>query len=230
MKQRLLVLYNLEQKCEIKQSAFEEKMQNAKRKTQNIFGRSQSFLILLLVISSIRCDLFSTRDPDPPAQNNSTFIQPVSADIVLENLKKSVTESNTDNYFRCFSDVASGRAYFFLPSVEISAQYSSVFSSWTPEQERMYFQNLGQPSNGTAYLTFSNSSTLAVSSDSVVYSMDYTFFYPHRRSGITQLVQGNMQIFLGANTQRLWSIYRWHDNKTVSDSTWSYWKAVFSGS
>lgn len=203
-------------------------MQNAKCKMKK--RGIHSMLILYFSFFALQCDLFSTRDPEPPAQNNSTFIQPVSADIVLENLKKSVTESNADNYFRCFSDIATGRAYFFLPSVEISAQYSSVFSSWTPEQERMYFQNLGEPLNGTPYLTFANPSTLSVSSDSVVYSMDYKFFYPHRRSGVTQLVQGNMQMFIGANSQRLWSIYRWQDNKTVSDSTWSYWKAVFSGS
>ncbi len=158
-------------------------MQNAKCKMQK--RRGQVLLILFFSTFALQCDLFTTRDPEPPAQNNSTFIQPVSADIVLENLKNSVSESNADNYFRCFSDVtSSGRVYLFTPSVEISAQYSSVFSAWTPEQERMYFQNLGQPSNGNPFLTFSDSRTLSVSSDSVVYSMDYTFFYPHRRSGV----------------------------------------------
>ena len=190
-----------------------------------------------VLFSSFCCDLFTTRDPEKPTQNNSTFIQPVTPDIVLENLKNSIAQNNIDNYVRSFVDSSSSgtgtsstRSYIFIPSAEISAQYASVFSSWTSENERHYFQNLGQPLNGTPYLTFSETTTLVVSSDSVVYTMNYTFYFPHRRTGITQSVQGNMQLYLGANSQRLWSIYRWQDNKTVSDSTWSYWKAVFSGS
>lgn len=188
-------------------------------------------MVLGMSALSIGCDLFSTRDPEPPSQHSSSFVQPVTADIVLENFKNAIRESNPDNYVRCFSDTtASSREYIFIPSVEISAQYSSVFAAWTREDERFYFQNIGQPQNGTPYITFSSMQPMAVSSDSVVYSMDYTVFYPHRRDGVTQLVQGNMQVFIGANSQRVWSIYRWQDNKTVSDSTWSYWKAVFSGS
>ena len=189
------------------------------------------FVVLGISVCGLRCDLFSTRDPQPPSKNNSSFIQPVTSDLVLENLTSAVAQSNADNYFRCFNDSASSsRSYVFLPTVAISAQYPGVFAFWTPESERFYFRNLGQPQNGTPYLTFSNQRTLSVSSDSVVYSMDYTFYYPHHRSGIPQLVQGNMQLYIGANSQRIWSIYRWQDNKTVTDSTWSYWKAVFSGS
>ncbi len=187
--------------------------------------------LLGLVFLSLCCDIFTTRDPETPTQNNSTFIQPVTADIVLENLKNSIAQNNTDNYVRCFVDsTTSPRTYIFVPSVEINAQYSSVFSSWTSDNERHYFQNFGLPLNGTPYLTFSGTTTLAVSSDSVVYSMNYSFFFPHRRAGIAQSVKGNMQLYIGANSQRIWSIYRWQDNKTDSDSTWSYWKAVFSGS
>jgi len=193
---------------------------------------SLTIILLTGVLScQLGCDLFTTRDPEPPSTSTSTFLQPVSADLVLENLKNAIAQGNADNYFRCFIDPSlSDRAYTFVPSVEISAQYASVFAAWTPENERQYFQNLGAPLNGTPYLTLSSSRTLAVSSDSVVYSMEYTLYYPHRRSGVTAYVQGNMLLYLGTNEQRNWAIYRWQDNKTVSDSTWSYWKALFSGS
>ena len=174
------------------------------------------------------CDLFQTRDPQQPAQTKSSFNTPVTADIVIDNLKSAIAEYNVDNYIRCFVDTAA-RPYEFIASQEIQGNYPGVFSHWTLENERQYYVRMGQPAGGAPYLSDSTLSSI-VGSDSVMYLMSYTLFFPHTRTDIPKVVQGNMQLSLGVNNQGLWSIYRWQDFKTVSNSTWSLWKAVFSGS
>jgi len=186
-------------------------------------------ITLLLLAGSSGCDIFQTRDPQSPTQSNSTFNPPINAEIVLSNLQYAIQEDNTDNYIRCFS-VTPSRPYDFIASQEARANYPGLFNQWSLESERRYFQNLGTPANGAPSLIFSNQQTLTVSSDSVIYNMNYQLFFPHRRSNVPHLVQGNMQLYLGTDDQHRWAIYRWQDLKTSSDSTWSYWKAIFSGS
>lgn len=187
------------------------------------------FVCITFLVCSYSCDIFQTREPEAPSQSNSTFNPPVNPEIVINNLQFAVQEFNIDNYMRCFSDPL-WRQYEFIASQEARANYPSVFSQWNLESERRYFQNLGTPGSASPYLTFTNQQTLTVSSDSVIYNMNYTLFFPHRRTNVPQLVQGNMQIHLGTDSQRRWSIYQWQDFKTTSDSTWSYWKGAFSGS
>lgn len=189
------------------------------------FAFISPFLICLFAES---CDLFQTRDPEFPVQNKSTFNTPVTPDIVLANLRSAVGEYNVDNYMRCFVDTTV-HTYEFIPSQEAEASYPTVFSRWSLDAERQYFVRLGLPTNGTPTLSLTTRNS-AVSSDSVTYLLSYTFFFPHHRTDVPQVVRGNMQLTLGADNQRRWSIYRWQDFKTLSDSTWSIWKAVFSGS
>jgi hypothetical protein len=186
-------------------------------------------LLILACAPIAGCDLFQTRDPQAPSQSNSTFSPPVSPDIVLSNLEAAIRDYNVDNYIRCFSDPAV-RPYEFVPSQGVRANYPGLFSQWTLESERRYFLNLGTPKGGSPSLSFSNQQSLTVSSDSVIYNMNYILIFPHHRPNVPQSVQGNMQISIGSDNQHRWSIYRWQDFKTATDSTWSYWKAVFSGS
>jgi hypothetical protein len=190
---------------------------------------AQAAIITAFLLCQPACDLFQTRDPQPPTQNISTFTPPTSYDIVLRNLQFAVAEDNVDNYIRCFAD-STYRRYEFIATPEARARYASVFSQWSLESERRYFQNLGTPSNGAPSLTIPNEPPVYASTDSVVYNLNYTLFYPHTKEGVPHAVQGNMQLYLGVDPRNLWSIYRWQDSKTTTDSTWSYWKAVFSGS
>jgi hypothetical protein len=190
---------------------------------------ARSAILLVLLVSLPACDLFQTRQPEQPSQTTSTFLPPTSYDIVLRNLQFAVVEDNVDNYLRCFADSAV-RRYEFIPAAEARARFASIFNQWSLESERRYFQNLGSPANGAPSLTFPNQSPIYTGADSVIYNLNYTLFFPHKRDGVPQVVQGNMQLYLGADPRRLWSIYRWQDSRTTTDSTWSYWKAVFSGS
>ena len=186
-------------------------------------------LVILAWALVAGCNIFQTRDPQSPSETNSTYSPPVSPEIVLSNLEAAIRDYNVDNYIRCFSDAAT-RAYEFTPSQGVRANYPGLFSQWNLESERRYFLNLGSPKGSSPSLTFTNQQSLSVSSDSVIYNMNYMFIFPHHRANVPQMVQGNMQISIASDAQHHWSIYRWQDFQTVTDSTWSYWKAVFSGS
>lgn len=179
---------------------------------------------MLGVIQS--CDIFQTRDPEQPIQGTSSITPPDLPEIVLENLRNAISQDNTDNYIKSFGDTT----FHFVPTTEVAAQYTGIFHDWSIDDERNYFRNLGAPQNGTPYLTFENQQKTQISSDSVLYIMDYTLYFPHRRQGIPQLAFGKMQLEMRPDAHRLWYIATWHDYTTTTDSTWSYLKARFSGS
>jgi hypothetical protein len=191
----------------------------------------QTLLIVMIsaTLCLAACDLFQTRDPEPPSNTTSTFNPPVNADIVVQNLNHAVIEANVDNYIRCLTSTTATRSFEFVPSTDVALTYASIFQEWTTDDERIYFRNLGTPSQGVPFLSFENQKLVFSSSDSVIYNMDYQLFYPHQSTLEPQFVRGNMQIHLGKDEQGRWSIYRWHDSKFPQDTmqTWSYLKAKF---
>lgn len=176
----------------------------------------------MLVISG--CDLFSPRKAEPPDAGSSQFEPPVTPEIVLENLGNAVASSNVDNYLRCFVDSgSSGLPFAFVPS----GNFQGAFQSWTLEEERRYFQNLGTPAYSAPVLSITNANSLNRSSFSAEYTMNYLLFYPHSRPNVSKQVQGYMHLYFSIDPQQRWAISRWEDNKTTTDSTWSYLKHNF---
>ena len=176
-------------------------------------------IILILLING--CDLFKTRDPESPTEGTSTFKPPVTPEIVLENFKSAIQEHNVDNYMKCFVDTSvSSKTFLFTPSANIQ----SLIPSWTLEDERRYFQNLGQPISSAPFLSLSNLKTENRTPTSIEYTMNYLLFYPHRLTSVSKQVNGYMHLFLEIDKQQRWSIFRWDDTRTTTDSTWSYLK------
>ncbi len=170
------------------------------------------------------CDLFQTRDAQPPSQSTSGYKPPDTPEILLDNFKSAVEQHNVENYMRCLVDTtASTRPFVYLAS----GDFQGVFRNWRLEDEQRYFQNLGAPVNGVPYLTFTNLQQLNSASSTTEYTMNYDLFYPHQRSDLAQEVKGYMHLYLALDDQRRWSIYQWDDTRTVTDSTWSYFKAHF---
>lgn len=182
----------------------------------------RSILVVSLLLHG--CDLFQTRDPQPPSQTTVGFQPPDTPDRVLENLQAAIKAHNVDYYIRCFVDTtASSRTFIFNPS----GDFQGVFANWTLEDEQRWFQNIGDPASGVPDLGFVNEQQLNSTSGTTEYTMNYSLFYPHRRPDVAQLVQGYMHLYLALDSQRRWSIYRWDDTRTVTDSTWSYLKSHF---
>ncbi len=186
-------------------------------------------LAVLVAVTALYagCDLFRTRDPQPPTAGSSNFETPTTYDKVLKNLVFAISDKNINNYLSCFVDTTI-RPYVFIAAEDARRGYPDVMNGWNLEGEQRYFTNLREATPGIPTLTLPDKPPTFVSSDSVVYDLDYTLSWPHIRSGIPKVVQGTMRLSIGTDGKR-WAIYEWRDSKTTADSTWSYLKAVFSG-
>lgn len=185
-------------------------------------GSAAAAAVMALVALLAGCDIFQTRDPEPPTQSTSTFEPPVTPEAVLHNLQSAIRENNLDNYLRCFVDTTF-RPYEFVPSQDVR----SNFGIWTLEDERRYFRTMGSVVDGTPLLTNSIQNTTFFSDST--YNVNYTLYFPHKEPNAPKLVRGNMQLHLAIDPQGRWGIDLWSDNKLPSstDSTWSYLKFWF---
>ena len=72
------------------------------------------FFFILLLTS---CDLFDTRDAEPPDETRSNFRQAIEPEIVIENMINSFADKNVQNYLACFVDSSFiQRNFIFSPS------------------------------------------------------------------------------------------------------------------
>lgn len=178
------------------------------------------------------CNLFEPRDPEAPSQSSDSFIPPTDPDAVIENLQNAVAQKNSVNYVRCFADPSrTTRPFQFFPSPDAGARYASVFTSWTVDQEKTYFQNLVARASGKVN-AYSNllltHRVVTLTGDSAVHSYDYTLTFEHTDASFPTVATGNLQFVLGLDNNNAWVIYRWNDYKTTSDVTWSHFKGKFS--
>ncbi len=182
------------------------------------------FFIQVIFLSS--CNIFETRSPENPTENSSIFIQPVTPDIVIQNLKSSIEDYNIDNYIRCLSAYeVTNKTFKFIPAA-VTGIDRAIFDNWTIESERQYLTNLGKPAYGRASLTLTNRQDIYVSSDSIIVNYNYSLFYPCTNQIYN--ASGNLQFYISVDKNGNWSIYRWEDFNTTQAITWTYIKAIFS--
>ena len=60
------------------------------------------FLIFILLIFQA-CDLFESREPESPTETKSSYRVPVEPTDVIENLKNSFKDKNSNDYKKNFS-------------------------------------------------------------------------------------------------------------------------------
>lgn len=189
----------------------------------NIFG-----MLSLLVLAG--CSLFEPREPEEPSQSSSDFQQPTIPEIVISNLKSAIAQKNVQNYASCFSS-PSRREFTFIPSPEALARYSSEFSSWDYAKESAYMQNLTAHAipNGFSSLLLTQKDPYSPTSDSVIMTFDYTFTFQHSDQGFpATTAQGELQFTLSHDNASNWSIHKWVDLPTGTNTTWSSFKGWFS--
>jgi len=197
------------------------------------FSRSQiDYCILLtcLFLGSTGCDLFTTRDPEPPTTGSSNFVPPTSADLVLTNLQNAISERNTENYVRCLTDsLSSPKGFLFIPTSAAVGKYPSAFASWSIASEKSYFAALAAvtPKSATSVLVLSGGFTI-ISSDSAVYNCDYQLTFQHGIHGVPETVRGNLQFILATDRNSFWSIISWTDTPIGNDAGWSELKGRFA--
>jgi hypothetical protein len=186
----------------------------------------------MTTILLISCNIFETRNPESPAQTSSNYNPPINASDVFDNMQYALSDLNTVNYLKSFSDSAtSGRIYQFEPATQARSQYVGVFINWTRQSEQQYFDNMKSKiaAGSTATLSFTLN-PISIQSDSAQYDVDYELTVPHTQANIPKVFQGQAQFFLIRDqVSSTWTIWRWIDiGDTRNDSTWSDLKGAFA--
>lgn len=196
-------------------------------------GASTVMSAIALVIACmpfVACDLLSTRDPQPPAQQTN-FRTPTTPNIVLENLQAAVNARDAVSYARCFADTAHGTApYRFIPAADAQL-YAVRFSTWGVADETAYFLSLKSqvPAGASMTLFLDSLQTEAGASDSTVYSATYTLVANHTDPTRPTQARGRMHLTVKADpVTQLWAIAQWLDVAVPPDASWSVMKARFS--
>ena len=187
-----------------------------------------SVAYIILVIFYQGCGIFETRDPQEPETIRSTFYPPTSADLVLDNLSYAIIEKNSDNYYKCLSL----STFRYVPDSRSQQQWELIFSNWSVQSEKNYFDNLiarQEGGNSSAVLFLDNERLTQYSSDSAHYQADYIFVFQHNQGNIPKSSKGRMSLTLATESDALYYIRRWEDfRQNDTDFTWSEFKANFS--
>jgi len=187
-------------------------------------------LMLVLALAASGCDLFSTRDPEPPSSGSSTFIPPTSPDLVLSNLENAVAEKSAENYIRCLVDTLnSSQRYLFIPSASAAGRYAATFADWSLQSERAWFSAMKAFSEADApsSLTLTGSFSV-IAADSAIYEGEYDLAFRHGVSSVAETVRGSLQFVLHIDRNSIWSISRWTDIPRNDETSWSEWKGRFA--
>ncbi len=191
----------------------------------------KSLLIIFIGMLLVGCDIFKTRTPEEPIQSKNIWIPATTVDILLENLKNSLSDKSTENYLRCLIDPGlTGRNFNFIPATESYTSYPEIFNNWSLQNERAYFENLKskiQHADGVILSIF-NEDRGSIQGDSILFSGDYLLIVNHSIDNFPKEFQGHLQFTLFRNLKGEWAIMSWKDSKKSNYSTWSDLKGRFS--
>jgi hypothetical protein len=182
----------------------------------------------LLLVS---CNIFETREPEPPTQSSSTFVPATEPSLVFSNMTNAFRDLNSVNYLKSFADSSSaGRNFGFEPTQQAKIKYGGVFLTWNRLSEQQYFENLRSkiPTGSTVTLTFETLTAQSLQSDSAQYEATYRLTAPHTVASLPKEATGKAQFLLIADRSRSWVIWRWTDLTTNTGSfSWSDLKGAF---
>jgi hypothetical protein len=177
------------------------------------------------------CNIFETRDPEPPTQSSSTFVPATEPSLVFSNMANAFRDLNSVNYLKSFADSSSaGRSFGFEPTQQAKIKYGGIFITWNRLSEQQYFENLRSkiPAGSVVTLTFESLTAQSLQSDSAQYEATYKLTAPHTVAGLSQVATGKAQFLLIADRSRSWVIWRWTDLTTTTSSfSWSDLKGAF---
>ncbi|MBD3381629.1 MAG: hypothetical protein GF404_05460 [candidate division Zixibacteria bacterium] len=190
----------------------------------------KSLTLILITIITLGCaDPFSSRDPQTPATEQGTFIQPSEPQLVLLNLEFAYEEQVITNFIRCLD------SSFFFKYDFINEQFGVEDSGWTFASELKLTENLFN--NLLADTTLSISITLTdleqttdqFFDTSAVLYRSYLISSVRHQDGMVSTdsttFKGTSIFTLIENEQGLWSISKWEDQHQRTDRpSWADFK------
>ncbi len=187
--------------------------------------------IFFIIVSFhlIGCDLFSTRDAEPPEKPRSNYQTAFTPEILISNFINSLKDKDIENYISCLSDASFvNKIFTFTPSSEALSQFPALGDNWNKSNESQYLNNLKVKiiDDLPITLTLSNSSQ-SVHGDSITFVSSYSLNVPLNDASIPSNYQGEMIFELIRDSRFVWSIYFWRDIKRTESPSWSELKGRF---
>jgi len=181
-----------------------------------------SFFIVLQA-----CEIFESRDPQSPDESKSSYRVPVEPTDVIENLKNSFKDKNSNDYKKNLSSGSPlvDRNFYFIPS---SNDLNINPTDWTVAQEFQYFNNLviKVPQDIPMTLTFSDEQ-YDLQADSAIYAAKYLISVPVQNS-VPIIYEGNLRFIMTTDINAAWVIYFWEDIANQGLLSWSNLKSEYA--
>jgi len=188
--------------------------------------------LLLSLVCLASCDIFATRDPEPPDLGSQFIWTPASTpELLLQNFKGTIENLDASDYVRCFvsehdsSESAGQLVYTFVPRSGLDASGQSIFQVWTPSSEQSFMTKLRASliKNPRATVTFTNP-MIDQSINTATISADYSVVLPvEAGSPLPGAIVGSLHFQLEAVTTeqatREWRIVTWTDFTPQSGGT-----------
>jgi len=193
--------------------------------------KKKIYIIAIFFVLHIGCDNpFSTRTPEEPVSNQSSWIQPTSPNYVLANLRNAIAEKNITNYMRCLADTSNSILNFrFEAEPAVANANPGLFNFWNKDQEFNFLNQLFAflPDDSTSAVSFQQVKENTFQ-DSVFLLQDYSLVIKYKcEQDCIHEMKGQVEFRLMRNNEDLWSIYKWNDYSTGDDLSWSALKARF---
>lgn len=179
--------------------------------------------VFLSVSQLVACDVFAPRTPEEPIGQAGTYFQPVTPEVVVDNLRASVAELNAANYRRSLD-----LQLEFEPTAVAEARDPSLWASWGRAEENGYFTTMAEAARLQAgHGLRLEDATTELGDTRYTLDAHYVLVVQHGREGVSDTLQGRLiwEITQGANG--LWALRKWTDQTVGSASSWSDLKAEF---
>jgi hypothetical protein len=183
----------------------------------------KSLVIILLVFSAVSCDIFETRDAEPPDGPRSNYQSAISPEILIQNLIESFADKDVVNYQNTFVTDLSNRVFTFIPSSTALSRFQNLWPTWNIDSEVQYFNNMKTSVPDELPILLSGLSlspeSFSIFGDSLKYNSEYFISVPQRNSE-TLIFQGNLELSM-INVSTVWLVYFWKDNAIEDNPSWS---------
>lgn len=181
--------------------------------------------ILLISLFFYCNNPFATREPEPPSEERSTWLQPTKPEWVLDNLKFSIQEGNLPNYMKCLTDTNS--RFQFIPDGFVEANNQGFFNNWDLSSEQNYIAKVFSASyDSIRRVTFNELLNLDYQ-DSVKIKIEYDLELHHNLAeNFPKNAKGQAEFRLNTSNGE-WYITRWVDYGTKEQPSWSSIKVSF---
>ena len=192
----------------------------------------QKFFLASLVVTTVSCELFTTRTPEnPEGTGNGGWQFPESPEAALENLNSAMGRRSSADYLRLFlHDNQSYPEFRFYPDPVSNASNPGIFDEWNTSREQKHCQSLFAPVNLpldsllTLETVIDRQTTLA---DTANLTVSYRLYVGHKIADRSRDFEGRAEFRLLRIDDGGWYILSWTDFRTTGKSCWSDLKALF---